>query len=360
MQTAARVSGATLGYIWNNLEGAQIGWELGDMAYTRYARKRRRNSYSAPPAKRQRILPPPRARNKESTTTTQYDTTTQYRYKRMPRRKKRIWKKFVKKVQAVEQKSLGTKTVLFNSQTEAAGLAGKQGYAAVFLYGRSGTKDPAGTQQDPYNGLNGLRDIQTIMNNDTDIMSPNTQGTRGAKFTFKSAVLDTTCTNIGNRSLEVDVYEVNVRTDDTKTATPFATIANAMNITDVIPNTNSNVQVDIANRGVTLFDLPSAISNDKWKIYKKRKYFVAAGSSFTFQFRDPSNYVINASENKITEGGNGSYAYRKMTRMFFFIVKNVSGYDGDECKLRIGNTRKYSYCVNELATNQDVYNPKQL
>lgn len=51
----------------------------------------------------------------QNTVTTQYDTRLQYRKKSMPRWKRKAWKRFSQKVNAVNLKNHGTYTRLFNS-----------------------------------------------------------------------------------------------------------------------------------------------------------------------------------------------------------------------------------------------------
>lgn len=298
------------------------------------------------------ILPP---RSNENTTTTQYDTTTQYRYKRMPKRKRRRWKNFVKKVQAVQQKSLGTRTVLFNTAIRVTGAANAQHYGVVALYGYHGKGD---VLIGPPVAYCGLRDIYRIANNDANIMDKNTNGVEGGKFYLQSGILDVTATNVGSRTIEVDMYEVNCMEDDTKETDPLATIGNAQVITPVI--SGGSTSIDLAQRGATLFDLPNAISNDKWKIYKKRKYLLPSGASFTFQHRDPRNYMLNGADFKFLEEAASnvfSYARRKQTRLFFFVAKNVAGYDNATVDLQIGATRKYSYVIPEISPAVDSFNP---
>jgi len=358
----ARVSGATLGYIWNNIPGAIDGYYAAGQAYkaSRMAYRIFKNRFNntrtyKTPKKimgRRRILPQ-RPRSNENTTTTQLDTTTQYRYKRMPKKKRWRWKKFVKKVQAVQQRALGLRTVLFNTNIRITGAANQQHYGCVALYGYYGVGDaipgPA--------ALCGMRDIFRIANNDPQIMDKNTAGVDGGKFQLQSGILDVTATNVGARSLEVDLYEINCMEDDTKESDPLATIGNAQVITSAISGTSTSI--DLAQRGATLFDLPNAISNDKWKIYKKRKYFVPSGASFTFQHRDPRNYLMNGADFRFAEGGTNKYSYarRRQTRLFFFVAKNVAGYDNATVDLQIGATRKYSYVIQESSIALDAFNP---
>jgi len=59
-----------------------------------------------------------------------------YRKKRMPKKKRKRWANFVKKVGAVEERSLGTRTVLFNDLiTQTSGATTGQNTLTLCLYG---------------------------------------------------------------------------------------------------------------------------------------------------------------------------------------------------------------------------------
>lgn len=289
-------------------------------------------------------------RSPETGITAQYDRVTQYSKKSMPRRKKRAWKKFSQKVNAVLEKTLGTRTVIFNDAIGAQAVAGVQSFASACLYGYCGASDSGATC--------GNRDIYTICNNDNDIMTATSAGTNASKIQFKSAVIDLTMRNNGTTPIEVDVYEINVMTDETKETSFVTSAATANTVTNVIPNAWSNTGISLANRGVTLFDLPNLISMDKLKIYKKRKYFLPPGNTSTLQHRDPRNHTFNATDLPINSSEAGSYGKRKFTQMYVFVAKEIVGSISDVgTNLTVGVTRKYSYIINQSSKALDTYNP---
>lgn len=115
--------------------------------------------------------------------TSQYDKTLVYRKKRMPRRKRKSWKKFVKKVRRAMEKDYGKTSVVFNHLQDrvTGGIivpGADQGRSECHLYGFSGTIDTSGVSD----GISGARDINVICANDTRI-GPST------KVKFCSAVL---------------------------------------------------------------------------------------------------------------------------------------------------------------------------
>lgn len=149
MQTLAKASGATLGYIVGNLPGAYIGYKFGKRMApfpSPQSKRMRRASFSSRSTGSRRSF---RSRTStgskmsyasrlgsESIVTRQHDYGKQYRYKKMPRYKKRRWRRFFKKVQAVQLKQSGLRTVVFNSRFQCSNAPGNQFGSILSLYGR--------------------------------------------------------------------------------------------------------------------------------------------------------------------------------------------------------------------------------
>lgn len=282
----------------------------------------------------------------ETGVTSQYDAVTQYRKKNMPRGKKRVWKKFVKKVNAVLDRSLGTRSVVFNNEITVLGTPGSQAFCAATLYGFCGQDQGQNT---------GFRDIYRICNKDNDIMTTATEGGNPSKIQFKSGVIDLTMRNMGSTAMELDVYEINVYTDDTKEHNFSQSVSSAIAETQTIPGGATGLTLN--QRGVTLFDLPNLIAQERLKIYKKRKYFLPPGNTATLQHRDPRNHWFNAIDIDVNqEDEYSSYARRKMTTMFVFIPKEITG-GTLGLNLHVGTTRKYAYTINQSAKAYDSFNP---
>lgn len=288
-----------------------------------------------------------RKRSSENGVTAQYDKVTQYTKKYMSKRKKRQWKKFSKKVNAVLDKSLGTRTVVFNDSILLHENAGFQAFGAAALYGHCGADDNRDT---------GFRDIFRICNRDSDIMTNGTDGANPSKITFMSGVIDFTVRNSGESPIELDLYEIDVRTDNTKEPNWNRTRAEAEAFTNGIPGASGTIS--LALRGTTLFDLPNMISGDKLKIFKKKKFFLPPGNTCTHQYRDPTNHYYNANLiNIFDQADEGSYALRKMTKIFVFVAKNIIGTDTVITNVNVGVTRKYSYILNQSSKALDSFNP---
>jgi len=151
--------------------------------------------------------------------TTQHDVRKVYRKKTMPRYKKRRWIKFTRRVHAVAEKDMGTRTVVFNSTYASFNVTATQhGTAWAAIY-------PAHTDTStiPLFDLNGmLDDLNVISQIENPLSSTAALGetvSASTKFLFHSAVLDLTVRNIStfqldgvanlapDAKLEIDVYE---------------------------------------------------------------------------------------------------------------------------------------------------------
>jgi len=272
--------------------------------------------------------------------TTQHDIKRQYRYKRRPRYQRRRWAKFFKKTQAVMMKSVGTNTVVRNSTiADETNAANPQKVLVANLYGHYGT--------DIGNEC-GTRDILDVINNDIGRL-----GT-GGKVHFDTGVLDITFRSTppsnetqSTRGMEVDVYEV-LHRDDTRQSNFTGMLSQANTQTGVI-NTTS---LSINQRGVTLFDFPALIKMSKMKILKKTKIFLPIGQTFTYQIRDPRNWVLPAAE--INDNIHFVQRYRtKSVVAVFKAVVSAGGAYPAEVRLEAGVTRKYKYKIIEDSEDLD-------
>lgn len=254
-----------------------------------------------------------------------HDSKMQYRKKRMPARKKRTWKKFVRKVQAANERSLGTKTIVFNKAvTGTSTAANGQNYIIAHLYGANGTS--AGTEL-------GAGDLYNIFQQAYLSTKEN------QKLTFKSGVFDITLTNTGSTKLEVDLYVLSYWGETT-----FGSFSAAHSEADAdTPTMNPNgtgffSNLTINSRGTTLFDMPNLIRNCKWTVQKKVKYWIDVADTATFQIRDPKTHVI--AEQDVLNGN--SWSIPRLTQTIFVNFKPVAGATDTGNALTMGATRKYS------------------
>lgn len=269
--------------------------------------------------------------------TAQYDKKTQYVKRRMPYRRRKRWVRFSRKVAAVMQKDIATRTVVYNGLVTTTGdianNATDQGVAEVMLYGFKGDTDAFYIQ--------GARDIQTLLTT--------LQLSEITKIRMKSAVLDLTARAI-NQPVELDVYEVICNKSTTYTTLKSAVVQGFLDTPTPVGGTTG---LTLVRRGVTLFDCPKAIKATGMKIVKKTKYFLPAGNTMTYQIRDPKNRYMNIGA--VSTAAEPGFNLRGYTRVVFFVWKALPGVTGDPAQLLIGATRKYAYTVLENNQEEDKY-----
>jgi hypothetical protein len=285
---------------------------------------------------------------------TNSDTRLIYRKKSMPRRMRRRWKSFVKKVNAVSERELGTRTVLWNdtiNQTQTT--TGLQSCLTLALYGASnGGKDY----------LNDLRLISQLENTGNPTAAAGGTVDQSTKMIFTSAVMDITIRNSstftqtanqpaldGRAAIELDMYEISCRKDTADDATAHNEISSMLNAYDTkeIGGTGSGIQIQ--DRGATPFEFGNSIGRFGMKIWKKTKYFIPNNQTITYQIRDPKRHVTTFG----TLDKNDGWNQKGWTRMIFLIYKLVPGLEVGtiatpntfQCQLTVGNTRVYKYKV---------------
>lgn len=287
--------------------------------------------------------------------TTQRDSKFVYAKRRMPRRRRNNWKRFGRKVHAISERELGSRTVVRNvTYAHSNSVAGNHIVATAYLYPQRGTANIA----DDLFQIGGLENIADPTAAAGSSLSPST------KFLFQSAVLDLTIRNTsgyrdnGNPALivpssdlklELDVYEVSVGTSTEETGFTFVDLVALFqdNATRTGPIGGTGTEIDIVARGVTPWDTTYALSRWRIRIWKKTKYLIPNGDVITYQVRDPRRHVSNMRDVQARDGFNRP----GWTRCIFMIGKVVPGLTvgtaGNEVleRITIGSTRKYMYKV---------------
>jgi len=277
--------------------------------------------------------------------TSQHDRRTVYRKRRMPRRKRKAWKRFSRKVASASEKTLGSKTIVFNDQVVLNGTTGadEQLTSNLALY--------------PMNhaSLSYLDDMNRIQLNTASEYGVTT------KYIFHSGIFDMTLVNksIDNDEIaipiELDVYEIT--SSSTWQEGPTSLIgALQQGFTDTTVEGAAATQLALTQRGVTPWDCPQGLGSYRIRIGKKTKYFLGAGQWITYQMRDPKRHVLDAKNMNDWDSANKPF----LTRWLLLIAKALPDSNIGAAGLvafSMGITRKYFYKINSDSTDQDAYNP---
>lgn len=298
-------------------------------------------------------------RNSGKGVTVQHDEKNIYYKKTMPKYKKRRWRKFVKRVQAVHEKDLGVQRYLYNSSLDTTqnteistsfGTVLYQAVTAIHLYG--GTKGE-GSFTEFNQGVNDLQELfdKVPIEGQAGTLPPIAKFHNQGKLKFISAILDITFTADGTNQvpLEVDVYHIMYRKNwnNDLTGTPFGNstyeeqmwqYVNVYDSQTASASATTSPRLRLGYRGCTPFELSPAISAMGIKILKKTKHFVAAGSTFTTQIRDPKTHII--SQENFNSGSGGVYL-KNMTQTLLFVIKPTYFNSLDTFRYHLGSTRIY-------------------
>jgi len=298
---------------------------------------------------------------------TNADTRMIYRKKRMPKKKRKRWANFVKKVGAVEERSLGTRTVLFNDQITQSNAGGinqpTQSCLTVAMYGFVNT----------FKGwLNDCNAIGQLENESNPTAQAGATIDRNSKIVFTSAIMDITLRNIStfresaadklasDAALELDIYELYMRKN---ASTPDATTDAWSSVSDMLKRYDepeiggTGTGIDIGDRGASPFELGSAMARSGIKIMKKTKFFIPNGQTITWQVRDPKRHVCRYGDLETNDG----WVKPGWTRCYYLIYKLVPGLtlgstDGTyKAAISVGVTRKYAYKVEGFNEPRERY-----
>lgn len=304
----------------------RMAWNYGVNKLTRYAAKR--------------VFTNRGSSNKKNvssgrTVTYQRDIANVYRRRRMPRRKRRPWVKFVHKVRAVTEKDLGTISVVRNSWGVNTASLGGQGTGGAELYGLDGS------------AFIGADDLRAIVQSYNSGSLP-----ANSRFRFCSGVLDMTFTCIADpddpesHTMELDLYEMVYR-KHSRFPNVDAMFVDAAADT---PTFGTAAPLSMVVVGATPFQFPQALSTVK--ILKKKKYFLANGHSATYQIRDPRNRIFDTN---LIDDHIGTDAKPGWTRIVYFVFKHVptASAQAPAISLAVSATRTYKVKKFENAASSD-------
>lgn len=256
-------------------------------------------------------------------TSTQRDVKTIYRKKSMPRYKKKTWKKFVKKVQAVNEMETGTTTrnIISNISTSVSPLG--QSFVSTHLYGYTGA-DASGEAGSGDMNFIAFTDL-ALNRTDYDVPAPNSDmykltGAWDNKIKFISARLQLDIHNTGSQPVICDMYflEYNKKSVDSRLNLAFSV---GYDISSIVrpPSGSTPPKTQLTQYGVSLFDMGEAISRGGFTVKKVKSYQIPAGDIVTEQIRDPRTYIVDM---QLLQADTAKFAHPKYTETLLLVYRN--------------------------------------
>lgn len=206
--------------------------------------------------------------------TFQNDNQNRYTRKRMPRRKRKAWKKFTKKVRHVELQAQPLQVYTYES-TQNLTSAANQGQVFSRICG--------GTT------LTGNDEIYQIFQGAYNVA--NVAACAPYKIYIKSICMDIQMTNTGSYPIIVDVYTIQCRS---KFASAVDVGAHLVNSWNELQSPAGGGSVTTSKTALTPFDAPNFCSY--WKILKKKEYIIGSNNTVTLQLRNPKNRHVEGKD----------------------------------------------------------------
>lgn len=274
------------------------------------------------------------------------DFKTDYRHRRMPRRRRRRWVKFVRKINAVTLRNQqGLRRVIYHQILTYAPAIDQTQFGGSLLYAADG--DPLTGHADMGN-LFRQHLTAAVFNseNDLTVAQPAER-----MLHFESAQVEVTMRNVGSDTAIVEVYRVVCRKQHAQTnASAFNTIGGVYSlgflkqgqIFDIesgqVVGTAPESAVEV---GTTPFQ--SRRFCETFKIYSRKKFQIAAGNTISFILKDPRNRVINA------QNVRGQLFIPRHTHGYFYQIYGAPGlvlttpHQALNATVLVSETRKYQY-----------------
>jgi len=321
-----------LGYIAGNTRGAYHGAKLGYRSGMAY--KRGRSRTRSVPKKRARFSRTfsrgrSRARSNPGAIGTQHDVSFVYKKRRMPRRRRRAWVKFTRKVKAVNLKNTAQHHNVFLRNGAFTSVADKQGFVQVHTaMGLNGDAD--------------TNDVSRLL--DLAVASARILKKDAGRIIVSGWMVETQVSNVGTVGGYVDLYYWRCKSKVPAALPSVADVwVNGLSDLDTLFPVGGS-PLDIQDYGVTPFQSPnfSRLVN----VYMKKRIFLAPGGVTQVETRSGKNYYRNYSVDE-------EYSMDKCTEgilMVTYGTPTVAFPVASPMSLRVSTNKSYTWRIDMDAT----------
>lgn len=273
----------------------------------------------------------------------QHDRANVYRRRRAPRRKRMRARRSMKSFKSKILKMKGHRTFFTNSQFSVSSVASQQSAKSWVIYGgrTDGTSLTGGI-------LRGYDDMEDMRKKDymLDAAAGDAENRfhgGNLKWYIKTAIIDMTIQNNSENSvpIEMDIYEFtcgvlpSAAGGDVETAMQYYHQDTLLSGAD----TAGLDAYTLATRGITPFEMGTAMSKFRMKILKKTKYFIPFGNTVTYQIRDTR--IRTMTHNVYRAESATTYC----THGVLIIAKPTAVFADTTCNYVVGCSRKYKYVI---------------
>jgi hypothetical protein len=219
----------------------------------------------------------------------------------MPKRQKKRYKKFVRKVKNIAMKLTNLQTQVINENKHLNWSDDECAFVALTMYGLQGNP---GTEGSALVGARGRTDDLAVLMQDAQFGRQDS-----CKWHFESCTMDVYIKNPTNIKVILEIYEIinrmdpaDVVSDNTVESLYESGFAEALPVNDT--GVGNFRQYMAANQiGTTPFN--NAAFCRKWRVLKKTRVELGGGEITALQMRDPKNrdYTFKDTKNKVAIPG---------------------------------------------------------
>lgn len=210
--------------------------------------------------------------------TNQHDLRGRYRYKRMPARKRKAWKRFTRRVQHVDLQMQPLQVYTKEGVSNQTSVANANGAFSRICGGTTVTAPRANDEL--FQCFNQAYNLGGVIANAVPY-----------KLYIKSMCMDVEVANNGSYPVIIDMYTLKCRSKFASATDPATQLAQAWGELAALPGGGV---VTTSATALTVFDAPNFCSY--WKVLRKQEIIIGSGQVATFQMRIPMNRHIEGKD----------------------------------------------------------------